>query len=1030
MSQEETKKTKCWHAVGLSLLSLSLHHLNYNFYLPLFLCFFELKTTNFIMEERWLSPPRMEKNSVFALALKTCGMQSRQQQKQELIRLMRLGLVTFISLSLQEASLASKLQLRFYCTGDVSLARLAFAIEWWRSHKSKINYLASLEKRHGFSKNKQAKKKLCDRIDTLKREGDAFIASHQNIKRKVTAASLPTYSPLHNLLNSKNIPVAMIDFCPAASGIPSLPDSNKWHCASCTGENTGANGNCMHCSITPSRHCKSTPKTYYVLPTDEEVSNDSGDHDSDASYASSDEEDICLFKTNADTIDKWCGMAQEPAKFLIALHPKNPQASFLHMKKTFDISYMKKTITEAYCIEKPSRVGKAQIFSGTNFHNRYHFGANENAKAEIAKRITALKEITNDKDYISEDYIVFNQNNQPAVPVKEIANGLGIDINFCGTTTSIFLLCQAQAMLEDIMHNHANELSQMSSFDKLRGTLSAEEGFSGNNAQAWRHSSGEVLCGIINGVVKKTMTSKLKLKIAVLMYLVYHTPIKRQLGNTDRDSVQRRIVQGPFIKWLGICPTEDTLIAEAFSIHLGFRPPGHFDCCNDARTGHHNRINYIAELFEKFHDCSRNVTLKNPFGTVLYYSRMVVGTFEDRMIGRPDVERDSLLGSILASFNDKSARDVDLLDEKESNACLMTELQNKKHKDQTKDFSGYFATRDEAITRDVFLGTIQHLYVALVLNYDMTYLHATQFAAFVGRECNGTQLLTEVVSNMLRNREKTIDVLKQPSNQCLYIYLTSTAREIVQRSTDQRSETKLSSTDPRFRKMTNSLYQGPGDESKINQYMDFYLRQMENIRNQHPNSKEEHAACDRIQDFTQIKHMRGNICIQTSARLGILREGLDEYASLGGGGCASCIKFHCEDLYGGTMLKADLKQEIERAKKDLEKHGIFADDAMLDQICCRWWRTHHTSLKPDIYFWNKWNDTLQLFYRRRKSKHRSKLEVFVNGAWQPLHNALVPFYNKMIHPNTRQKVNEGPTHWIVAWKEHYKTKIPPTNESN
>jgi hypothetical protein len=37
------------------------------------------------------------------------------------------------------------------------------------------------------------------------------------------------------------------------------------------------------------------------------------------------------------------------------------------------------------------------------------------------------------------------------------------------------------------------------------------------------------------------------------------------------------------------------LIVEAFSIHLGYRPSGHFDSCNDARTGH-NRINYVAEL--------------------------------------------------------------------------------------------------------------------------------------------------------------------------------------------------------------------------------------------------------------------------------------------------------------------------------------------------------------------------------------------------------------------------------------------------
>ena len=134
-----------------------------------------------------------------------------------------------------------------------------------------------------------------------------------------------------------------------------------------------------------------------------------------------------------------------------------------------------------------------------------------------------------------------------------------------------------------------------------------------------------------------------------------------------------------------------------------------------------------------------------------------------------------------------------------------------------------------------------------------------------------------------------------------------------------------------------------------------------------------------------------------------LHSGLDEHASLGGGDCASCIKFHCKDLYGGTMLKAEMHESRNRAsqvnnkKDDLEKHDIFTDEAMLDQICCRWWRTNHMTLKPDIYFWNKLNGILQLFYRRRKSKdHRSKLEVFVNGAWQPLHNALVPFYKKKI----------------------------------
>ena len=205
---------------------------------------------------------------------------------------------------------------------------------------------------------------------------------------------------------------------------------------------------------------------------------------------------------------------------------------------------------------------------------------------------------------------------------------------------------------------------------------------------------------------------------------------------------------------------------------------------------------------------------------------------------------------------------------------------------------------------------------------------------------------------------------------------------------------------------------------------------MENIRNQDPNSKEEEAACLGIQNFEQIGDMRGNISIQASARLGILREGLDEHASVGGGGCANCIKFHCEDLYGGSMLNADMKQEIEEAKNDLEKHDIFTDEAMLDQICCRWWRTNRTKLKSDIYFWNKWNGVLQLFYRRRKSKDRSKLEVFVNGVWQPLHNALVPFHKKQISRTTRQEVSEAPTRWILAWKEHYEIKTPPANVSN
>jgi hypothetical protein len=50
------------------------------------------------------------------------------------------------------------------------------------------------------------------------------------------------------------------------------------------------------------------------------------------------------------------------------------------------------------------------------------------------------------------------------------------------------------------------------------------------------------------------------------------------------------------------------------------------------------------------------------------------------------------------------------------------------------------------------------------------------------------------------------------------------------------------------------------------------------------------------------------------------------------------------------------------------------------------------------------------------------LEVFINGTWQPLHNALVPFYKKKICPTTRQEVNEAPTRWILAWKEHYETK--------
>ena len=190
------------------------------------------------MEECWLSPPRMEKTSVFALALKACGMKSHQQQKQELGRLMKLGIVTPVSLSLQEASLASKLQLCFYYTGDTSLVRLAFAIEWWRNYKSKMYSLASLEKRYGFSKEKnkrdEAKKKQRQRMDALKRKGDTFIASYANIERKAVVMSLPTCSP-HNLLDSTNVPGAMVDVCPAASGIPMQPDLGKWHCASCTG---------------------------------------------------------------------------------------------------------------------------------------------------------------------------------------------------------------------------------------------------------------------------------------------------------------------------------------------------------------------------------------------------------------------------------------------------------------------------------------------------------------------------------------------------------------------------------------------------------------------------------------------------------------------------------------------------------------------------------------------------------------------------------------------------------------------------
>jgi hypothetical protein len=197
--------------------------------------------------------------------------------------------------------------------------------------------------------------------------------------------------------------------------------------------------------------------------------------------------------------------------------------------------------------------------------------------------------------------------------------------------------------------------------------------------------------------------------------------------------------------------------------------------------------------------------------------------------------------------------------------------------------------------------------------------------------------------------------------------------------------------------MTNSLHQGEGNTPKADQCMDFHLHLMENVRNQHPNFKEEQTACKHIQDFIQTKHMRGNICIQTSAKLGIPRKGLDKHASLGGGGCA-IFKFHCEDSHGGTMLEADLKEEIEQPKKDLEKHDMFADKAMPDQICCRWWRTHHMSLKLDICFWNKWNGILQLFYRHQKSKDCSKLEVFVNGAWQPLHNTLVPFCRKKICP--------------------------------
>ena len=902
------------------------------------------------MEECWLTPPRLEKTSVFALALETCGFKSQPKKRQELIRLMGLGLVTSVSFSLQEASLPSKLRLYFPYSRDMSLLRFACAIEWWRTHKSKMDHLRLLEKRHGFSRKK--------------------------IKTEQAKRKLHEYATKYLL-----------------------------------------------------RQCSLGPKNYRLPPADDEESDDSGDHESDESYTNSDEEEICLYRTNADTIDGWCGMAQEPSKFLIALHPKDPQVSFLRMKKNFDLSQAKKTIVKACCIEKPSVIGKTQIFSGTNFHNRYHFGANEKAKIEITRRVPVFEEIGNNKDYVSDDYIVFNEDKQPPVPVEEIAHGLGIDVSFCGIRTATSLLHQAHDVLIDIFGNHNEEISRVSAFDKRRCTLSAEEGFSGNNAQAWQHSSGRVMCGIINGVVKKNMKQKLKLKISVLMYLTYHTPIKRQPGNMDKDSAQRRIVQGPFVKWLGIHPSEDTLIAEAFSIHLGYRPSGHFDSCNDSRIGH-NRINYVAELLEEFHDSSRDVTLKNIFGTILYYTRSVVGTFEDRMVGHPSVDHDSLLGCILATFKDESARDVDLLDEKESYELFMAELNEGKHKDPQKDFSGYFATRKEAITRDVFLGTIQHLYVAIVLNFEITYLHAAQFAAFVGMECNGTELLTEVVSDMLIERTKTCDILRQLSKHHFYVYLTMTGRKIVRRSVKKRSEKKLSSTDPRFRKMTNSLFQEAGDEFKVEIYIDFYLHQMENIRNQDPNSKEEEAACLGIQNFEQIGDMRGNISIQASARLGILREGLDEHASVGGGGCANCIKFHCEDLYGGSMLNADMKQEIEEAKNDLEKHDIFADEAMLDQICCRWWRTNRTKLKSDIYFWNKWNGVLQLFYRRRKSKDRSKLEVFVNGAWQPLHNALVPFHKKQISRTTRQEVSEAPTRWILAWKEHYEIKTPPANVSN
>ena len=78
----------------------------------------------------------------------------------------------------------------------------------------------------------------------------------------------------------------------------------------------------------------------------------------------------------------------------------------------------------------------------------------------------------------------------------------------------------------------------------------------------------------------------------------------------------------------------------------------------------------------------------------------------------------------------------------------------------------------------------------------------------------------------------------------------------------------------------------------------------------------------------------------------------------------------------------------------LTSTGHYVDKSVTDQVCCHWHRAQRHQLKNDVYFWDRHNQSLMLFYRRKLFKNGSdyRIQVYFEENWRTLSDYIIPFY--------------------------------------